>query len=223
MKTKLLLVEDEQILSELLTEFLEAEGYEVICASNGEEGLDRFLDRQPDICLFDVTMPRMNGIKLLEKVRRFDFNTPIMILTARSLKEDVIKALKTGADDYVTKPFNFQELNLRLKNILRRSNKGCSLGNYRIGMFMFDVNTQILQYQSESLALTAMETSLLSMFCANKNKTLTRTEIFKEYWNTAGLNSRSIDVIVSKLRKYLGRDGSIRIISVRGIGYRLVA
>jgi len=223
MKTKLLLVEDEQTLSELLTEFLETEGYEVHCAYDGEEGFKLFNTIKPHICIFDVMMPILSGFSLLEKVRKLDSEVPVLLLTARALKEDVINGLKLGADDYITKPFNFQELNLRLKNILKRGVSGQDQTTFTVGKYNFNPNSQILQFESDKRVLTSMESSMLNLLCLNKNKTLERTEILKAIWDSEDFfNHRSTDVFVSKLRKYLSKDPSIKILSIRGKGYKLV-
>jgi len=227
MKTKLLLVEDEQTLSELLTEFLESEGYIVYCAEDGEQGYNLFKSTSPDICIFDVMMPVLSGFlsgfSLLEKVRKINVEIPVVLLTARALKEDVINGLKLGADDYITKPFNFQELNLRLKNLLKRVVVNQNSTSYSIGNYNFDHNSQILEFQSEKQILTTMEANMLNLLYLNKNKTLERKEILNALWESDNFfSNRSVDVFVSKLRKYLSKDDSIKILSIRGKGYRLV-
>jgi len=223
MKTKLLLVEDEKTLSELLTEFLETEGYNVHCAYDGEEGFELFKKIKPDICVFDVMMPVLSGFSLLEKVRNTNSETPVLLLTARALKEDVINGLKLGADDYVTKPFNFQELNLRLKNLLKRGVISEDNTSFSIGKYNFNHNSQILEFGSNEQILTTMEANMLNLLYLNKNKTLERKEILNILWDSEDFyNHRSIDVFVSRLRKYLSEDTSIKILSVRGKGYKLV-
>ena len=221
MKAKLLLVEDEKTLSELLTEFLETEGYDVHCAYDGEEGYKLFNSINPDICIFDIMMPVLSGFSLLEKVRR-QSDTPVLLLTARALKDDIINGLKLGADDYVTKPFNFQELNLRLKNLLKRGITIDSKAAYSIGKYNFNHNTQLLEFESEKQLLTTMEANMLNLLYLNKNKTLERKEILQAIWNSDDFfNHRSTDVFISKLRKYLSKDPSIKILSIRGKGYKL--
>lgn len=224
MKTKLLLVEDEQTLSELLTEFLETEGYNVHCAYDGEEGYKIYKEVRPDICVFDVMMPVLSGFSLLEKIRRTNSETPVLLLTARALKDDVINGLKLGADDYLTKPFNFQELNLRLNNLLKRrvvNEENQSI--YNIGLYNFNHNSQVLEFESNKQILTTMEANMLKLLYVNKNKTLERKEILNALWESENFfNNRSIDVFISKLRKYLSKDASIKILSIRGKGYRLV-
>lgn len=223
MKTKLLLVEDEATLSELLTEFLEVDGYEVFNAADGEEGLALFKSCNPDVCIFDVMMPRLSGFSLLEKIRDINIEIPILMLTARALNEDIIKGLKLGADDYLVKPFNFQELNLRLKNILKRYKPLNSQDIYSIGGYIFNHSSQILEFKLEKQALTTMEADILKLLCLDRNKTVERKEILQNLWgNEDFFNFRSIDVFVSKLRKYLSKDITIKIISVRGKGYKLV-
>ena len=223
MKTKLLLVEDENTLSELLTEFLETEGYSVHCAYDGEQGYKVYKEIRPDICIFDVMMPILSGFSLLEKVRKTNSEIPILLLTARALKEDVINGLKLGADDYLTKPFNFQELNLRLKNLLKRGVSIQHENEYKIGEYNFNHNSQILEFKSNKQMLTTMEANMLNLLFINKNKTLERKEILQALWNSDSFfNHRSIDVFISRLRKYLSKDSTIKILSIRGKGYRLV-
>jgi len=183
MKTKLLLVEDEQTLSELLTEFLETEGYDVYCAYDGAEGLKLFNKIKPDVCIFDVMMPVLSGFSLLEKVKKIKPETPVLLLTARALKVDVIDGLKLGADDYVTKPFNFQELNLRLKNLSKRRVVVEDETVYSIGKYSFDHNAQVLEFESHKQVLTTMEANILKMLCLNRNKTLERKEILQTIWD----------------------------------------
>ena len=223
MKTKLLLVEDERTLSYLLAEFLEAEDYDVHCAYNGEEGLELFKKVNPDICIFDVMMPILSGFSLLEKIKVINSETPVLLLTARALKEDVIKGLKLGADDYLTKPFNFEELNLRLNNLCKRDVNKKDKESYVIGKYIFNYNSQILEFESEKQVLTTMEANMLNLLYLNKNKTLERKEILQVIWNSEDFfNHRSTDVFVSKLRKCLIKDSSIKILSIRGKGYKLV-
>jgi len=223
MKTKLLLVEDELTLSNLLSEFLDAEGYDVICAFDGEEGLDLLLKHTPDICIFDVMMPKISGFTLLETMRNKQIETPVLFLTARALKEDIIKGLALGADDYLTKPFNFQELNLRLKNILKRKQVKNNQEVYSIGQFTFNHSSLTLTFNNEIQTLTAMEANMLHLLYTHKNKTVERKVILQALWgNEDFFNFRSIDVFVSKLRKHLSKDENLKIVSVRGKGYRLV-
>ncbi|CAL2075847.1 response regulator transcription factor [Tenacibaculum sp. 190524A02b] len=223
MKTKLLLVEDELTLSNLLSEFLEAEGYDVICAFDGEEGLKLLLKHSPEICIFDVMMPKISGFTLLETMRNKQIETPVLFLTARALKEDIIKGLALGADDYLTKPFNFQELNLRLKNILKRKQVKNNQEVYLIGQFTFNHSSLTLTFNNETQTLTAMEANMLHLLYTHKNKTVERKVILQDLWgNEDFFNFRSIDVFVSKLRKHLSKDENLKIVSVRGKGYRLV-
>ncbi len=223
MTINLLLVEDEPTLSSLLKEFLEIEGYKVYTALNGEDGFKLFKSSPPDICIFDVMMPRLDGFSLLEKVRQENTKVPIIILTAKSLKQDIIKGLKLGADDYLTKPFHFEELNLRLKNILKRTTNTQSQNIYMIGKYTFNINSQTLEFGGEIQDLTAMETNILNLLYTFKNQTLERKETLQNLWGGDDfLNFRSIDVFISKLRKYLNKDSSVKIVSIRGKGYKLI-
>ncbi len=223
MKIKLLLVEDESTLAELLTEFLEVENYEVYSASDGEEGFRMFEKHNPDVCIFDVMMPKLSGFGLLKKIRATNQKTPILMLTAKALKADVIEGLKSGADDYLTKPFNFQELNLRLHNILKRRGTIIEKQAYHIGKYQFNYNTQTLRLNTTSETLTTMEADLLHLLCSYKNQVVERNDILKQLWNNEDFyNFRSLDVFISRLRKYLCQDSSIKIVSVRSKGYKLI-
>ena len=221
MKVKILLVEDENTLAELLVESLEAMDYEVSRAKNGEEGFSLYQQYNPHICIFDIMMPVCDGFSLLEKIRKKDKKTFIIMLTAKAMKKDIIKGLELGADDYITKPFSFKELNLRIKTILKRSLTAPE--NKQIGEYTFNFNKQTLQYQYETRLLTPMEADVLNILYKYRNTVLDRKKMLLEVWgNDDFFNSRSIDVFISKLRKYFANDKTIKIINVRGVGYKML-
>lgn len=221
MKVKLLLVEDEEILAELLIESLQANNYEVYWAKNGEEGFVFYNNYEPDVCIIDVMLPIYSGFALLEKIRNIDKEVAIIMLTSKSHKKDVIKGLELGANDYLTKPFSFRELELRLKNISKQA--VIEQGPYMIGDYLFNFEELSLSYFEKKTQLTNMEANILKHLYINKGKVLGRKFIIKELWgNDDFFNFRSIDVHISKLRKHLSKDTTIKIISIRGEGYKLI-
>jgi DNA-binding response OmpR family regulator len=226
-KTKLLLVEDDQNLGQLLKEYLDIKGYDTTLCRDGEEGWLAFDRGYFEFCIFDVMLPKMDGFSLAEKVRNRDKTTPIIFLTAKSMKDDTIYGLKIGADDYMTKPFRMEELLLRIQAILRRSAKPESEQSesqvYQIGKFSFDYTSQVLSFNAQEHKLTSKESELLKMLCQQKNQVLDRNLTLKKIWgNDSYFNSRSMDVYITKLRKYLRNDESLQILNVHGQGFKLI-
>ncbi|SEB40438.1 DNA-binding response regulator, OmpR family, contains REC and winged-helix (wHTH) domain [Tenacibaculum sp. MAR_2009_124] len=225
MKTKILLVEDEQNLLRLLSELLENKRYEVLKAHNGEKGIDLFLSESPNLCVLDVMLPNLSGFDLLKKIRKLNIHTPIIMLTARKLKSDIIYGLKHGADDYVTKPFVFEELELRINNLLKRNSLNHQTKLYHIGKYQFDYNNQTLTFfgLTKFIQLTNMESKILYFLLINKDLVAERGILLEMIWgNERFYNSRRLDVHISKLRKYLNLDESIKILSIRNKGYKLI-
>jgi two-component system, OmpR family, response regulator VicR len=224
---KILLLEDDANLGSLIEEHLCLQGYEVVRCVDGEEGLKRFAADQFDLCLVDVMMPKLDGFAFAENVRCRDVETPIMFLTARSLKEDKIKGFKIGCDDYLTKPFSIEELLLRIQAILKRTHNGTTEKAlptpFQLGKYVFDYRRQLLVLKSKQYKLTFKEAELLRLFCLNLNQTLEREVALKQIWGEDNyFNSRSMDVFISRLRKYLKDDPRVEILSVHGAGFRLV-
>ncbi|MCP4551533.1 MAG: response regulator transcription factor [Bacteroidetes bacterium] len=224
---KLLLVEDDPNLSLVLQDYLEMLGYETKLCKDGEEGLKAFKRQKYDLCIFDVMMPKKDGFSLAEDIRHVDNSTPIIFLTAKSLKEDRIKGLQIGCDDYITKPFSTEELSLRIKAILKRcqirdSNNESKKSFFQIGIFSFDSNNMILASPGSEQKLTRKEAGLLKLLCIHKNQLLAREYALKTVWGENDyFIGRSMDVFIAKLRKHLKSDPNISITNVHGTGFKL--
>jgi DNA-binding response OmpR family regulator len=226
MKLKILLLEDDPNLGFVLQEHLEANGFAVTLKTNGVEGLAATRETSFALCLVDVMMPKKDGFTFARELRTRDQRTPLVFLTAKSLKEDRVEGFKVGGDDYITKPFSMEELLLRIRAVLRRTSAGTEISEPRVpltvGKFRFDPGRQTLESARSKSSLTATEAQLLELLVRRRNEVVPRSEILKEIWgDDSYFNGRSLDVFVSRLRKLLARDASLRIINVRGKGYRL--
>ena len=219
---KLLLAEDDFDFAAILKQYLELHQFEVIWAENGEIALDYIKNQTFDICVFDVMMPKLDGFSLAEKVININPEIPFIFLTARKLKEDKIIGLKLGADDYIVKPFEVDELVLRLHNILKRIEQKRSLnGNtmIEIGSYVFDNERLTLNNKNHVQQLTEMEASLIEYLFLNHNQLLKRDQILMSVWKKDDyFSGRSMDVFISRLRKYFNSDPNIKIESVRNVG-----
>lgn len=228
---KILLVEDDQNFGDVLKSYLEMHDYEVTLAPDGVAGFESYRKGSFDLCIFDVMMPRKDGFTLAREVREKDKDMPIIFLTAKNMKEDVLEGFKIGADDYLAKPFNSEELLLRIQAILRRVNKGAEkedeVKEFQIGEFHFNYPLRILTWQggngAEREKLSPKEAHLLKMFCQHKNDVLTRSEALAKIWGEDNyFTARSMDVFVTKLRKYLSKDPNLQIMNIHGNGFRLI-
>ena len=210
-KLRILLCEDDENLGMLLREYLQAKGYSAELYPDGEAGYKAFLKNKYDLCVFDVMMPKKDGFTLAQDVRAANAEIPIIFLTAKTLKEDILEGFKIGADDYITKPFSMEELTFRIEAILRRvrGKKNKESNIYKIGKFTFDTQKQILSSEGKQTKLTTKESELLGLLCA--------IWIDDNYFN-----ARSMDVYITKLRKHLKEDDSIEIINIHGKGYKLI-
>lgn len=226
-KTRILLAEDDENLGLLLKEYLIAKGFETELFKDGEKALKGFKNNHFDICILDVMMPIKDGFALAREIRMINPAMPILFLTAKSMKEDVLEGFSIGADDYMTKPFSIEELLVRIEAILRRARKDQGpLGQsvFAIGAYSFDATKQILQHGDQVRKLTTKESELLRYLCVNKNAVLDRNFALKNIWvDDSYFNARSMDVYITKLRKYLSDDSSIEIINVRGKGFKLLS
>lgn len=227
-KASLLLVEDDTNLREILSDFLVLQGFRVKVACDGEEGLKTFREAKYDIILLDVMMPKRDGFSLAEEIRMHNEHVPIIFLTARSLPEDRIKGFKVGCDDYITKPFSTEELNLRLDAILKRCNRMDNIPDvdpielFSIGQFKYDSTNLILSDKDSSITLTPKEGALLRLLCVNVNQLVTREKALKKIWGTDDyFIGRSMDVFITRLRKYLRSDSNVSIANVHGTGFKL--
>lgn len=222
---RVLLLEDDANLGLVLQEHLKLNGYEVTLCRDGQEGTKAISTGRYDLCLVDVMMPKKDGFTFAREVRAAQDDTPLIFLTARSLKEDRIEGFRIGCDDYITKPFSVEELQLRLEAVLRRSRPRDLAGQstFEIGQFRFDALRHTLTQGGFERRLTAREADLLRLLCLNMNKTLSRELALRELWgDETYFSGRSMDVFVSKLRKYLKDDPAVSIISIHGKGLRLV-
>ena len=222
---KILLCEDDENLGMLLSEYLQAKNYDATLCKDGEEGYREFLKNKFDICVLDVMMPRKDGFTLCGDIKQVNPDMPVMFLTAKALKEDVIDGFKLGADDYITKPFSMEELTYRIDAILHRV-KGKQRNEeviVSIGRFTFDRNKQILAIDGEKRKLTTKESELLSILYEHANDVLPRELALNKIWEDDNrVYARSMDVYITKLRKYLKADEEVEILNVHGEGYKLV-
>lgn len=225
-KIKILIAEDDKNLGILLREYLQAKNFEVDLFPDGEKAFKAFKNTSYDICVLDVMMPIKDGITLAKDIRLLNQKIPIIFLTAKSMKEDILEGFKLGADDYITKPFSMDELIARITAILRRTRgelKDKSDNLFEIGKYKFDANKQLLKFENESSKLTTKESELLRLLCENKNDVLNRNYALKIIWTDDNyFNARSMDVYITKLRKQLKKDPNIEIINVHGVGFKLI-
>ncbi|MBE6321801.1 MAG: response regulator transcription factor [Paludibacteraceae bacterium] len=224
-QTTILLCEDDENLGVLLKEYLMAKGLRVELQPDGEAGLRAFTKDKFDICVLDVMMPKKDGITLAKDIRNLNSDVPIIFLTAKSMKEDILEGFKAGADDYLSKPFSMEELLYRMEAIMRRvrgkKNKDATV--YKLGQFTFDTKKQTLSLNGEDVKLTTKENELLSLLAANANSILERNYALKTIWiDDNYFNARSMDVYITKLRKHLRPDPTVGIINIHGKGYKLI-
>ncbi len=225
-KLKILLCEDDENLGMLLREFLQAKGYSADLCPDGDKGYKAFLKGRYDLCVLDVMMPRKDGFTLAQEIRNVSSETPIIFLTARNMKEDVLQGFKLGADDYITKPFSMEELVSRISAILRRvrGKRDKDVTVFRIGKYTFDTQKQTLNINNKSQKLTTKESEHLSLLCQHVNEILERNYALKAIWvDDNYFNARSMDVYITKLRKLIKDDPTIEIINIHGKGYKLIA
>ena len=225
-KIKILLCEDDENLGMLLREFLQAKGFNADLFPDGEKGYKAFLKGKYDLCVLDVMMPKKDGFTLAQEIRNVNGEVPIIFLTAKNLKDDILEGFKLGADDYNTKPFSMEELVVRIDAILRRvkGKKDREVTLFRIGKFTFDTQKQVLVSADSTQKLTTKESELLALLCSHVNDILERNYALKTIWvDDNYFNARSMDVYITKLRKLLKGDPSIEIINIHGKGYKLIA
>jgi DNA-binding response OmpR family regulator len=224
-KIRILLAEDDENLGLLLKEYLQAKGYETVLFTDGDHAYKGFVNDHYDLCLLDIMMPVKDGFTLAREIRELNSDIPIVFLTAKSMKEDVIEGFRTGADDYITKPFSMEELLFRIEAILRRT-KGTNTEEsteLKIGRYVFDTHKQELRLDNKVQKLTTKESELLRLLYNHRNRILERNFALRTIWMDDNyFNARSMDVYITKLRKYLKDDPSVEIINIHGKGYRLV-
>ena len=222
---KIMLCEDDENLGMLLREYLQAKGFSAELYPDGEAGYRAFMKQKYDICILDVMMPKKDGFTLAQEIRQANADVPIIFLTAKQLKEDILEGFKIGADDYITKPFSMEELVFRVESILRRvrGKKNKERSVYRVGNFTFDTQKQLLTIGDKQTKLTTKENELLALLCSHANEILQRDFALKTIWiDDNYFNARSMDVYITKLRKHLKDDPQIEIINIHGKGYKLI-
>jgi two-component system, OmpR family, response regulator len=224
--TKVLLAEDDNNLGMLLKNYLSAKSYDTTLLANGILALEEFSRQQFELCILDIMMPEMDGLTLAKEIRKINTAIPIIFLTAKSQKEDILEGFRTGADDYITKPFSMEELLYRIQAILKRT-AGSALpkkeSSYTIGSYSFDPLKQVLSFESQPVKLTTKESELLELLCRHRNEILERNFALKSIWiDDNYFNARSMDVYITRLRKYLKKDTSVKILNVHGRGYKLL-
>jgi DNA-binding response OmpR family regulator len=229
---KILLVEDDQNFGDVLRSYLEMHGYDVRLATDGLQGSDMFNKDDYDLCILDVMMPKKDGFTLAREIRDRNATMPIIFLTAKTMKEDVLKGFKLGADDYITKPFNSEELLYRIQAVLKRTQPKADLRDdvkeFFIGKYHFNYPLRILAFnnggeQEEKYRLSPKEAQLLRLFALHMNDILPRSAALTEIWGQDDyFTARSMDVFVTKLRKYLRLDENIEIVNIHGNGFQLL-
>lgn len=228
--SRILFVEDDANLGMLLKENMEHKGFETVWCRDGEEGIRAFSPGQFNICILDVMLPLKDGFELSKAIRKLDPNVPFIFLTAKSIHDDRIKGFEHGCDDYITKPFNTQELYMRINAILRRSQQHNSTGNgsgktgvYQVGKYLFDYTMMSLEIDGKTEKLSAKECELIYMLASNINTLVQRDVILKKVWgNDDYFSAKSMDVYISKVRKKLKDDPSIEILNAYGIGFKMI-
>ena len=227
MNNRVLVVEDDKNLGKVLTDYLTSKNYLVQLAEDGEIGCDFFTNNDYDIIILDVMMPKKDGFSLAKDIRKMNKDIPIIFLTAKSHKENIIKAFNLGADDYLTKPFSIEELLLRMDAILKRTIKIDKIeldDNFIIGSYTFHHNQNLLTSSSGiKYKLTTKENDLLKLFCENINNKVERSLALMKIWgDDSYYNARSMDVYIAKLRKYLREDKKIDLKTIHGFGFKLL-
>jgi DNA-binding response OmpR family regulator len=226
-KVKLLLVEDDPNFGSILKSYLELTDYEVLLKTDGKQGLAAFKTYSFDLCILDIMMPEMDGFTLAKEIRKLNSKIPLIFLTAKTLKEDVLEGFRIGADDYLTKPFDSEVLLYKIAAILKRNAMATESADqpfsYEVGAFHFDCRLRILKLGKNSQSLSPKESELLKMLCSVKDGILTRHDALQQIWGKEDyFTTRSMDVFMARLRKYLKADPSVEILNIHGNGFRLI-
>ena len=224
MKAHLLYVEDDESLSFVTRDNLELQGYRITYCENGKLAMEAIKLNDFDLCIFDVMLPDVDGFTIAEELRKFNTQVPILFLTAKSMKEDRIRGLKLGADDYITKPFSIEELILKIEIFLRRSKVSSpSVPTYlTVGNYLLDHKNLTLKYEDQAKNLTQKEADLLKMLIENKNEVIKRSLILETLWGEDDyFLGRSLDVFISRLRKYLSQDPRIKVENIHSVGFKM--
>ena len=225
-KKKILLVEDDNNFGSILRDYLTLHSYETTLAKNGIEGLEKFRKHNYDLCILDVMMPFKDGFSLASDIRSINKEVPLIFLTAKSLKDDVIKGFKIGADDYLIKPFDSEILLFKIKSIFKRKislkKANDNKVDYIFSSFRYNSKFRELQFKNDKPdTLSPKEGKLLTLLLDNMNDLTTREEALVKIWNDDNyFTSRSMDVYVTKIRKYLSKDPKIKIENIHGKGFK---
>jgi len=227
---RILLVEDDPNLGLLLQDYLQLKGkFDVVLSVDGDEGLRAFTKQDFDLCILDVMMPKKDGFTLGKEIRKINEHIPIIFATAKAMMEDKASAYQLGGDDYITKPFRIEELLLRINALLKRvqskdgAEQAAPQTTFNIGEYLFDYTTQLIHFKGQQQKLSTKEAELLKLLCLKRNAVLTREEALLSIWHDDNyFNGRSMDVFLSKLRKYLREDPKVEILNVHGKGYKLL-
>lgn len=225
MSNRILLVEDDQSFGAVLKDYLMMNNYEVTLAEDGELGLKAFMDGEFDLCIFDVMMPKKDGFSLAEDVKKINKNMPIIFLTAKNLREDILRGYQIGADDYITKPFDTELLLYKIKAILQRSAvvEEEEQEHFKVSHISFDSVMRQLKVHDKEYKLSPKENELLKLLCLHRNDFMPRDLALKKIWKKENyFTARSMDVYIAKLRKILKDDDGLEIINVHGEGFRLL-
>jgi len=223
-KINTLLAEDDKNLGVILKKYLEAKEIPVTLCSNGEEALNTFKEGNFNFCILDVMMPLMDGFTLSKEIKKLNKKVPIIFLTAKTTQQDVLNGFKLGADDYITKPFSMDELLMRIHAVYNRtSDEASSPTTFKLGSFIFDAPRHTLNRNDESRKLTSKEADLLLLLCENMNETLERSVALRKVWyEDSYFNARSMDVYITKLRKYFKDEPKVELVNVHGVGFKLM-
>ena len=224
----ILIIEDDLNMGFLLKEYLSANNFNIELCTDGDKALSAFEASRVDFCLIDVMLPGIDGFTLAERIRQKDPHVPVVFLTARSMKQDKLKGFNLGGDDYITKPFDEEELLCRIHAIMNRYNgksepaEEPSLSTCHIGSYLFDIQNQALILNEKTQRLTYRECDVLKMLCQNKNNLVKRSDLLQKYWDKDDyFNGRSLDVFITRLRKRLSGDSKVKIENVPKVGYIL--
>lgn len=224
---RVLLCEDDENFGDVLRSYLEMHDFEVELAVDGAQGWNTFQNQDFDLCILDVMMPKKDGFTLAREIRKKDKEIPIVFLTAKTMKEDVLKGFESGADDYITKPFSSEELLMRIQAILKRSRKRTTTSipkEYTFGEFSFNFPLRLLKYRDEEeQKLSPKEAQLLQLLAHAKNQVVERSEALEKIWGEDSyFTARSMDVFIAKLRKYLKVSDEVEIVNIHGNGFQLL-
>lgn len=221
---KILMVEDELVLGQIVVDSLKTRGFDILHVAEGTKVLSAFTNFKPDIILLDIMLPGLDGFSIIDEIRKTDQQIPVIFLTAKSQTEDVVKGFEKGANDYVRKPYNIEELIVRINSLLKRNKiKNASSYEWYISTYRFNFVKQELIHSKEKFNLTSREAELLKILYENKNQLTDKKAVLLALWGDDSVfNGRSMDVFITKLRKYFRHDTSISILNVRGLGYKLV-